>query len=71
MTNDKLINTAAGIEARAIARYQAMTSSDVVSFDIVRADLDGNEGDQGHYWRIRLGRVPQTVAESFAPLANC
>jgi len=71
MTNDNLIIAAASIEARATARYQAMTSSDVASFDIARADLDGNEGDEDHYWRIRPRRVPQTVAESFAPLANC
>ncbi len=59
MTIDNLINAIAGIEARAIARYQAMTSSDVLSFNIARADLDGNEGDGDHYWRIRPRRAPQ------------
>jgi hypothetical protein len=71
MTNDNLINGVASIKARAIARYQAMASSDVASFDVVRADLDGNDGDEDHYWRIRPRRAPQTVAESFAPLVNC
>jgi hypothetical protein len=49
MTNENLINSAA---SNATARYQAMTSSDAVSFDIVRLDLDGNDGDEDHYWRI-------------------
>ena len=57
--------------AGAIARCEAMTSSDVLSFDIVHDHLDGNECDRDHYWRMRPRRAPQTVAESFAPLLNC
>jgi hypothetical protein len=68
MTNDNLINSVA---SNATARYQAMTSSDVASFDIARVDLDGNDGDEDHYWRIRSRRAPRTVAESFAALVNC
>jgi hypothetical protein len=71
MTIDNLINAIASIEAPAIARYQTMTSSDVASLDIARADLDGNMRDEDHYWRIQPPRVPQTVADSFAPLLNC
>ncbi len=71
MTIDDLINAVPSIEAGAIAGYQAMTSSDVLSFDMARADPDGNERDEDHYWRIRPRRAPQTVAESFAALLNC
>jgi hypothetical protein len=71
MTIDNLINAITSIEAHAIERYQPTTSGDVVSFGIARADLDGNEGDEDHYWRIRPRRAPQTVAESFGPLLNC
>jgi hypothetical protein len=69
MTNDNLINSVA---SNATGRYQAMTSSDVASFDIACVDLDGNDGDEeDHYWRIRQRRAPRTVAESFASLVNC
>jgi len=71
MTIDNFINAIASIEARATAGCQAMTSSDLASLDIARADLDGNEGDEDHYWRIPPRRASQTVAESFGPLANC
>ena len=58
MTIDNLINAIASIEAPAIARYQTMTTSDVVSLDIPRADLDGNKREEDHYWRIRPPRAP-------------
>ncbi len=71
MTIDDLINAVASIEARAIARHQAMTSSDALLLDMERVDLDGDERSEGHYWRIMARRAPQTVAESFDPLLNC
>jgi hypothetical protein len=71
MTIDKPINAIASVEVRTIVRYQATTSNDVASFDIARADLHRNESDEDHYWRIRSGRAPQTVADCFAPPLNC
>jgi hypothetical protein len=68
MTNDTLLSS---ITCNATAPYPALASSDVVSFDIAHLDLDGNDGDEDHYWRIRSRRAPQTVAESFAALVNC
>ena len=50
MTIDNLINAIVSIKIDAIARFQAMTSNDVASFDIAHADLEGNERDEDHYW---------------------
>jgi hypothetical protein len=68
MTNDNLINT---VTSNATTRHQAMALSEVASFDIAHVDLDGNDGDEDHYWRIRPRRAARTVAESFAALVNC
>ena len=53
-----LINGAVSIEIGAIARIQAMTATDVASFDMVHADPNGNERDEDRHWRTRPEAYP-------------